>query len=225
MRAPALRRALSVLKFFYVVVAASALAGCGQVFARESDDIRISFIASSSPAAAAQERSALRVAFTEANQRHIFGRRRIVLEEDFARHALAVITGRTSADEDWAGQIAFLDIGRRADSDVLQAMQSINCTAPHAQKCTTGIAAAQRTFERSFRALTGMPPREEAYVAYAEAQSVFAAIQRLIAEDALSAANVRRALVFGEFSTLLGNVRYALPPDMLDEVTPANSVM
>lgn len=42
----------------------------------------------------------------------------------------------------------------------------------------------------------------------------------------LSAANVRRALAFGEFSTLLGDVRYAIPPDLIDEtVTQTGSSM
>ena len=225
MRAPALRRALSLLKLVSAVLIASVLAGCGQVFARESDDMRIAFIPSSSPGTAEQERNALRVAFAEANRRKIFGPRRIVLEEGFDVHALAVIAGRTSGDENWAHQIAFLGIGRQSGSEVLQPMQSVDCTTPHARSCTAGVAVRQTAFERSFREVTRTPPSTEAYVAYAEAQSLFTAIRRLLAESALSAANVRRALVFGEFSTLLGDIRFAVPPDMIDELASSNWTM
>lgn len=73
--------------------------------------------------------------------------------------------------------------------------------------------------------MTGRAPTAEAYVAYAEAQSLFAAIRRLLAEDELSDANLRRALVFGEFSTVLGDLRYAMPPNLTDEVAPASWTM
>lgn len=84
MRSPAVRRALKALKLLCVVLVASVLAGCGQVFAREEAEMKVAFIAPSSRSAADQERDALRIAFAEANRGRVFGSRRIVLEERFS---------------------------------------------------------------------------------------------------------------------------------------------
>lgn len=208
-----------MLKALVLVVAAAVLAGCGQVLAREDGAMRVAFIAPTSRSAADDERTALRIAFAEANRRRAFGLRRIVLEDGFHQDAVAVFAGKESPDEDWAQQIAFLAVARRGTSQTLQPMQPIYCATPY-RSCSTNVAARQAAFARSFRQVSGKLPGPEAYVAYAEGQSLSTAIQRLLAEDELSAENLRRALAFGEFSTVLGDLRYAMPPDMTDQILP-----
>jgi hypothetical protein len=215
-----------MLRILFSIVAACVLAGCAQVSAREDGAMRIALIPAASAGTANQERTAVRMAFAEANRRHAFGARQIILEEKFSQHDFAVIAGKASDDDDWAQQVAFLEIGRRSGAGTLQPMQSVYCTTPRAPACSTVVAARQAAFEKAFRDFAGEAPSAESYVAYAEAQSLVAAIRRLIAEDELTPRNVRRALVFGKFPTLLGDLRYTLPPDVIDDAPDdSNSLM
>jgi hypothetical protein len=217
-----LRRQVLLLAF-----AVPTLAGCGQVLAsNENASLRIGFIAPTSDKIAYQERKAIMLAFSEANARRAIGERQLILEDGSSDLDLAVLAGARSNDETLLGdQVASVSISREKSGLSLQPMRSLDCaSAAEYRSCDATLSGRQRVFALRFRAFAGEPARREAYIAYAEAESLIAASQRLAAEGQLSFKTLRRALLFGEFSTLIGQLRYAVPPEMIDETLHQNAL-
>jgi hypothetical protein len=214
-------------KVLFLVFAVPVLTGCGKVLAsNENATLKIGFIAPVSDKIAYQERKAIMLAFSDANARRAIGERQLTLEDGSSDLDLAVLAGAPSSDETLLGdQVAFVSISREKNGLGLQPMRSLDCaTAAESRSCDATLAARQRVFALRFQAFAGEPAGREAYIAYAEAESLIAASQRLLAEGQLSSKTLRRALLFGEFSTLIGQLRYAVPPEMIDETLHENAL-
>lgn len=208
-----------------LIVATLYLGGCGNVLAEgETNVIRIGFIASPSHGIAHQQRKAIELAFGEANRRGALRPMRIVLENGASELDLAVVAAQRSTEEGLMGnQIAFLNLSLQERELALQPMRSLECPAS-ATPCEAALAERKTAFIERFHAATGQFPVAEAYVAYAESESLILASRRLLAERQLSFPALRRALLFGQFATLIGNLRYAVPPEMIDETIRQNAL-
>lgn len=208
-----------------LAIAASSFAGCGRVMAEgEVNVVMIGYVPSRSHDISRRERTAIELAFSEANKRRALRSKRIVLEDGVSERDVAVIAARNSIEEAQMGyQLVFVGLSHEKRGLALQPMRSLDCLTGVS---TCGAALAQRkgSFATLFRACVNEPPPQEAYIAYAEAESVILASQRLLAEGQLSYATLRRALLFGEFSTVIGTVRYAIPPEMIDETMRQNAL-
>jgi|SRR5579875_3594139 len=214
-----MRRTTAVTAMLLSLLAIPALAGCVQVLTRNGDDVlKIAFIPPESKRLAYQEQRAITLAFYDANDRRTLGTRRVALDDDVPED-IVVIAGARSADQDRLGlQLAFISVSPENSDSSLQPMWSLNCaTRNRTLSCDdAAVKERERVFAARFQAFTGERPTVQAYIAYAEAESVVLAAQRLLVEGQLSYATLRRALLFGEFSTIIGELRYAAPPEMLD---------
>jgi hypothetical protein len=208
-----------------LIAVVPSLVGCGRVFSHSAAEVlMIGFIPSPARSIARQERSAIMLAFSEANRRRALGSQRIVLEDGSSDQDLAVIAGSRSDDETRMGnQLAFLSVSREGSGLALQPMRSLDCPSA-TTPCDAALAERRNFFAARFRDFVGESPGAEAYIAYAEAESLILASERLMAEGQLTYGTLRRALLFGQFPTLIGVLRYAVPPEMIDELLRENAV-
>ena len=166
--------------------ALATLAGCALASAHDEKNVfRIGYVPSSSVPAARQERYALVLAFSEANEHKTLGRLRIALQDGASERDIAVIAGARSDDESWLNSlIAFVSVPPERSSGSLRPMRSLNgVMGADKRPCAAESIDRKKLFEARFRALARETPRPEAYVAYAEAESIIIASQRLLAED------------------------------------------